>query len=731
MWNTYGPTEATVVACARTHGRHGPGAHRAAARRLGPRRRRRRRAAGRRWARVGELVIGGVGLARYLDPAKDAEKYAPMPSLGWERAYRSGDLVRAEPAGLLFLGRADEQVKLGGRRIELGEVDAALQACRASPARPPPCARRAAGQQILVGYVAATDPDFDVDGRARPARASSCRPRWCPLLAVVDELPTRTSGKVDRDALPWPLPGAGGRPSTHSASTGTAAWLAELWTDDPRRADRPARTTTSSPTAAASLDRGPAGHRAPRAVPRGDGRTSTTTRGSGRSPTGSTNSRPPTTRRARAWSRRRPVRTQLAQIAAIVPLHDARRAALADVARRSLNNVARPGSPTCRWAPTVSWWWSLVWFVAASSPRSGGWRSPSSAPGCCCAACSPGRYPRGGSVHLRLWSPQRLADASRRGQPLRRPVDRLLRPRARREDRPRRRPAHGCRRSPGCSSSATAAASNPRSTCPGTGRRRRRARRRDPDRRRRHRRRAQHAAARRPRSARAPRSSAGSAVFGRVPAGQRWAGSPARGSARPTVPGRRRPAARRRAGFRSTASPRSLLGRPADRRARGRAVVADRLVGARHRHASADARSPVAGRCLPLATVADLLVFALAHAGRRAAAGIGMTEGYHPVRSRDRLAGLGHRAADGHGPHVPVPAVREPAHAGLAAAARREGRPGRRGVDRAAAAEDDHGRRRRVPRRRHDGRRPTSSAAAGCTSRTRRSASGRSSATPG
>ena len=41
---------------------------------------------------VGELVIGGVGLARYLDPDKDAEKYAPMPSLGWERAYRSGDL---------------------------------------------------------------------------------------------------------------------------------------------------------------------------------------------------------------------------------------------------------------------------------------------------------------------------------------------------------------------------------------------------------------------------------------------------------------------------------------------------------------------------------------------------------------------------------------------------------------------------------------------------------------
>ena len=58
------------------------------------------------WGEIGELVIGGVGLGRYLDPAKDRQKYAPVPSLGWKRGYRSGDLVRADPAGLLFVGRA-------------------------------------------------------------------------------------------------------------------------------------------------------------------------------------------------------------------------------------------------------------------------------------------------------------------------------------------------------------------------------------------------------------------------------------------------------------------------------------------------------------------------------------------------------------------------------------------------------------------------------------------------
>ena len=74
----------------------------------------------------GELIIGGVGLARYLDPEKDAEKYAPMPTLGWERAYRSGDMVINDHLGLIFVGRVDDQVKIGGRRIELGEIDAAL-----------------------------------------------------------------------------------------------------------------------------------------------------------------------------------------------------------------------------------------------------------------------------------------------------------------------------------------------------------------------------------------------------------------------------------------------------------------------------------------------------------------------------------------------------------------------------------------------------------------------------
>src|SRR5215218_213274 len=99
VWNTYGPTEATVVACAAQLDAEGPvriglpldGWDLAVV-----------DAEGNEVDEggIGELIIGGVGLARYLDPAKDAEKFAQFPTLGWERAYRSGDLVRFDPAGL-------------------------------------------------------------------------------------------------------------------------------------------------------------------------------------------------------------------------------------------------------------------------------------------------------------------------------------------------------------------------------------------------------------------------------------------------------------------------------------------------------------------------------------------------------------------------------------------------------------------------------------------------------
>ncbi|GAB7188795.1 Pls/PosA family non-ribosomal peptide synthetase [Kitasatospora sp. Ki12] len=227
FWNTYGPTETTVVA---TAARMLPGQPvRIGAPLAGweiavvdqaghpvP------------WYESGELLITGVGTARYLDPAKDAEKFSAHPALASPRVYRSGDLVRNDPEGLVFLGRADDQIKLGGRRIELGEIDAALQALPHVRAAAAAVRKTPAGADLLVGYLVArpgTTPDLTA---ARQHLLERLPASLVPVLALVDSLPTRTSGKVDRNALPWPLPTTGTAAGAETLH-GTAGRLAGHW----------------------------------------------------------------------------------------------------------------------------------------------------------------------------------------------------------------------------------------------------------------------------------------------------------------------------------------------------------------------------------------------------------------------------------------------------------------------------------------------------------------------
>ena len=222
VWNTYGPTEATVVACAALVTGEPPlriglpldGWDLAVVDGSGQ-----PVAAGE----SGELIIGGVGLARYLDPAKDAEKYAPMPSLGWSRAYRSGDVVVNDPDGLLFTGRVDDQIKLGGRRIELGELDGQLTRLPGVSGAAAAVRTTASGNSLLVGYLTVDD---GYDGSTALTLLRERLPAaLVPRLAVVAALPTKTSGKVDRDALPWPLPASASAGALH----GTQAEVAQVW----------------------------------------------------------------------------------------------------------------------------------------------------------------------------------------------------------------------------------------------------------------------------------------------------------------------------------------------------------------------------------------------------------------------------------------------------------------------------------------------------------------------
>lgn len=229
LWNTYGPTETTVICSGHQMGaledgdpvrigRPTPGWELAV---IDP-----ETEQPVRWGQSGELVVSGVGLGRYLDPVKDAEKYAPIPSLGWDRAYRTGDLVVADPEGLIFAGRTDDQIKFGGRRMELGEIDRALASTPGVSAAAAAKQTTSAGSDVIVGYIVA---DREIDLAAVRAHLSQVLPGGiAPTICVVDSLPMKTSGKVDRNALPWPLPnakdGTGGLPTE-------LHWLAEKWAD--------------------------------------------------------------------------------------------------------------------------------------------------------------------------------------------------------------------------------------------------------------------------------------------------------------------------------------------------------------------------------------------------------------------------------------------------------------------------------------------------------------------
>ncbi|WP_170107892.1 non-ribosomal peptide synthetase [Micromonospora echinospora] len=160
---------------------------------------------------IGELYLGGAGLANgYLHrPGLSAERFVADPfGPPGSRLYRSGDLVRYQPDGaLVFLGRADRQVKLNGYRVELGEVEVALRRLdRVADVVVVPSRR--SGR--LLAYLTPAGPVAPTAEQLRSALRTHLPEYMVPAqFVVLPAFPRTPSGKIDYAALPATAPAPG------------------------------------------------------------------------------------------------------------------------------------------------------------------------------------------------------------------------------------------------------------------------------------------------------------------------------------------------------------------------------------------------------------------------------------------------------------------------------------------------------------------------------------------
>ncbi|MFJ1741353.1 amino acid adenylation domain-containing protein [Streptomyces microflavus] len=188
----------------------------------------------------GELYVGGLLLGRgYVGaPGLTASRFVANPfATDGSRLYRTGDLARFAPDGSLdFLGRADNQIKIRGMRLEIEDVEASLAE---HPRVRHTCVvarKNSAGGTYLVGYVipSSTGEELTADSVKAWATAHMVEYMVPAHLVVLTEFPLTANGKIDRAALPEPSrsTGAVAAPATENERLVCAAVAAVLRVDE-------------------------------------------------------------------------------------------------------------------------------------------------------------------------------------------------------------------------------------------------------------------------------------------------------------------------------------------------------------------------------------------------------------------------------------------------------------------------------------------------------------------
>ena len=155
---------------------------------------------------VGELYVGGEGVARgYLNREElNRERFIANPYREGERLYRTGDLGKwLENGDILYLGRADDQIKVRGYRVEPGEIEQALLELEGIRSAAVMAHRSGEGPSHITAYVVSEQP---LGSTALKAQLSQRLPEhMIPSFFVqLEKLPLTPNGKVNKQLLPLP-----------------------------------------------------------------------------------------------------------------------------------------------------------------------------------------------------------------------------------------------------------------------------------------------------------------------------------------------------------------------------------------------------------------------------------------------------------------------------------------------------------------------------------------------
>lgn len=155
----------------------------------------------------GELCLGGEGLAKgYLNREElNKDRFIANPFKEGQKLYKTGDIARwLSDGNIEFIGRVDNQIKIRGYRVELGEIEHKLLNCEEVKEAVVILKEKENGEKLICAYISAHE-NLDISALKEKLRKQLPNYMIPAVIVVLDRLPLNQNGKIDKSLLPEPV----------------------------------------------------------------------------------------------------------------------------------------------------------------------------------------------------------------------------------------------------------------------------------------------------------------------------------------------------------------------------------------------------------------------------------------------------------------------------------------------------------------------------------------------